>query len=57
MILQDFIQMVLSCDNPKLRKRIDKKPTYFVAKHELIDRQVEADLIKLIHMEILLNRK
>lgn len=50
MELQDFVQMILPCDNSKLRKKIDKKPKYLVAKDELIDREVEAELIKLIEM-------
>eukprot|EP00347_Sterkiella_histriomuscorum_P004864 403358796 len=57
MDLQDFIQMILPCDSAKLRKKIDKKPKYLVSRNEPMTREVEAELTKLIELEISFNRK
>lgn len=42
--------MILPCDNSKLRKKIEKKPMYFVSRNDPMTREVEVELTKLIEL-------
>ena len=53
----DFMQMVLPCDNPKLRAQATQRPNVYINKFDYLTLDVERDLTKLIVSEITLHRK
>eukprot|EP00347_Sterkiella_histriomuscorum_P013646 403363918 len=53
---QDFLQMLMPCDDQNLRAALAQRPNYAVSTNQYLGREIEAELTKLFEKEIAFNR-
>ena len=52
---QDFLQVMMPCDDSYLRAQIAQRPNYEIDRNEFLDEEIEKQLTKLFEKEIALN--